>query len=271
MYESRQLFTVVFTTVFIMLKFLLFAAALVAAKPLDEQLFGRSFDLHSKISNEARGEAGIQARSPEGNGFHSGFFYSFWSDGQGKVTYNNLANGSYNSNWQNVGNYVGGKGWNPGGPKTIQYNGTWSGANANSYLSLYGWTKNPLIEYYIVEAYGTYNPSSGAGKKGTVTSDGGTYDIYQTQRVNQPSIVGRATFTQFWSVRQGKRIGGVINTGNHFDAWTKSGLKLGAHDYMILATEGYQSSGSSAITVKEVGVEGVPYPNEPDSRKPNNK
>ena len=254
-----------------MLKSLLFAAALAVAIPLDEELFGRSFDLHSKTNLATRNQQGVSAGSPQGNGFHSGYFYSFWSDNsKGSVTYTNLLNGSYTSSWSNIGNWVGGKGWNPGGPKVVKYNGTWTGANQNSYLSLYGWTKNPLIEYYIVEAYGTYNPSSGTSKKGTVTSDGGSYDIYQTQRVQQPSIVGRATFTQFWSVRQGKRVGGQITIGNHFDAWTKSGLKLGAHDYMILATEGYGSSGSSNITVVEVGATECPYPNEPNSRKDNN-
>ncbi|KAI0452445.1 xylanase [Xylaria acuta] len=192
----------------------------------------------------------LVTRTSPGTGTHNGFFYSFWTDGQGSVNYNNGAAGSYDVTWNNVGNFVAGKGWKPGSARVITYNGTWNGASVNSYLSIYGWTKSPLIEYYVVESYGSYNPSSGATKRGSIQSDGGTYDIYQTQRVNQPSIEGTSTFYQFWSVRQQKRVGGTVTIQNHFDAWTNAGLKLGSHDYQIVATEGYRSSGSARIEVQ---------------------
>lgn len=99
---------------------------------------------------------------------------------------------------------------------------------------MYGWTRNPLIEYYIVENFGTYDPSSAASQKGSVTSDGSSYKILQTTRTNQPSIDGTSTFQQFWSVRASKRSSGTVTVANHFNAWAQLGMKLGSnHDYQV--------------------------------------
>lgn len=187
----------------------------------------------------------------EGQGTNNGFFFSNWNDGIGSVTYTNGAAGKYSVEWSDVGNVVVGKGFKPGTDAPITYSGTWENDDVNSYLAVYGWTTNPLIEYYIVETFGSYDPSTAAqdGAMGTVETDDGVYDIYKTERVNQPSIEGTATFTQFWSVRREKRVGGTVNVKAHFDAWEAAGLKLGTHDYQIVATEGYQSSGSAEITV----------------------
>lgn len=52
--------------------------------------------------------------TPNSQGTHDGFFYSWWSDGGASATYTNLAGGKYSISWQTGGNLVGGKGWNPG-------------------------------------------------------------------------------------------------------------------------------------------------------------
>jgi endo-1,4-beta-xylanase len=194
-----------------------------------------------------------------GTGNINGYFYSLWTQANTGATMD-VGTGSYSLSWQTSSqNVVGGVGWNPGSSSAITYSGTFNCAsNQNCYLSVYGWTTSPLIEYYIVESYGSYNPGSAATLLGSVTSDGGTYNIYHTVRTNEPSIIGTATFDQFWSVRTSHRVGGTVTVANHFAAWSSHGLSLGSHNYQILATEGYMSSGSSSISVSHGGSSSPP-------------
>lgn len=133
----------------------------------------------------------------------------------------------------------------------ITYSSSYS-PNGVSYLAVYGWTTNPLVEYYIVESYGSYDPSSGAGQyKGTVITDGATYKVYENQRVSH--LDGTVTFSQYWSVRQSKRTSGTVTVANHFNAWKGFGLNLGSFGYQILAIEALNGSGSASVIVSAGG------------------
>jgi endo-1,4-beta-xylanase len=179
-------------------------------------------------------------------GTHDGYFYAFWQDaGDASLTLG--PGGRYSSQWGEVNNWFGGKGWETAERRTFNYCGTFY-PGGNSYLALFGFTRDPLIEFYIVENWGTYRPTG--MPMGTFVSEGSTYDIYRAQRG-----IGITPYYQYFSVRQHKRSGGTINTGDHFDAWADVGMNLGATmGYMIMATEGYQSSGWSHITVDSAGT-----------------
>jgi len=188
-------------------------------------------------------------------GTNNGFYYQMYlSSGSACLTLGSA--GNYSTTWSlgSSGNMVAGKGWSAGSTsRVIGYNAGVFNPGSNGYLSLYGWSTNPLVEYYVVESHGGFTPpGNGAQLMGTVNSDGGTYNIYRTQRVNAPSIIGTATFYQYWSVRTSNNSTGTNHTitfANHVNAWRSHGMNLGTMNYQILATEGFGSNGSSNATV----------------------
>ncbi|KAJ7728461.1 endo-1,4-beta-xylanase [Mycena metata] len=194
---------------------------------------------------------GVQA---PGQGTFDGFFWTSFVTSSFDVTFTNIAGGKYEVQWDGSGDFVVGQGTNPGSKSAVlTYSASW-GPNPSSaaILSVYGWSTNPLVEYYINEEannfnLGTANP--GTTLKGTVVSDGATYNIYEHQQVNQPSIQGTATFQQYLSVRQGGRTSGTVTVANHVNAWAKLGMPLGTMNYQVMAVEGLSSSGQATVTV----------------------
>lgn len=194
-------------------------------------------------------------------GTQDNYNYELWKDyGTTSMTLN--GGGTFSCQWSNIGNALFRKGIKFDSTKTYQQIGNISieyGCNykpdGNSYLCVYGWSTDPLVEYYIVESWGTWRPP-GATAKGQITVDGGTYDVYETTRVNQPSIQGDTTFKQYWSVRTSKRTSGTISVTEHFKAWENMGLKMGKLYEAALNVEGYQSNGSADVYKNNIIIGG---------------
>ncbi len=191
-----------------------------------------------------------------GTGTHDGYFYTSWRDSD-PACMTLGEGGSYAVTWdmRPRGNIVVGKGWRTGSTsRKVGYRADAFEPGSNGYLTLYGWSTDPLIEYYVVDSWGAEftPPGPDAAVLGTVESDGGTYRIYRTQRVDKPSIRGTQTFYQYWSVRTERRALGrdqAITFANHVAAWREHGLELGTMNYQVLATEGFGSAGRSDVTV----------------------
>jgi endo-1,4-beta-xylanase len=183
-------------------------------------------------------------------GTTNGFYNQMWSAGQGSacITVGSGGN-SYSTTWSGIGDFVAGVGWNPGSSQTVSFNGSLSASGGTSLASLYGWSTGPLVEYYVMEDYVGAPPTAGTFM-GQVTSDGGTYNIYEHQQVNQPSIQGTTTFEQYLAIRTSPVSSGTITTQNFFNAWASHGMNLGSLNYQIFATESFGGgSGSSNFTV----------------------
>ncbi len=193
-------------------------------------------------------EAATQICSNQ-TGTNAGFYYQMWSAGTGSACITLNAGNSYSTTWSGIGDFVAGVGWSTGSNQTVNFTGSLGGSGGTALVSLYGWSTNPLVEYYVMENYHGSPPTAGT-YMGQMTSDGGTYNIYEHQQVNQPSIQGNATFNQYLAIRTSPVSSGTITVSNFFSAWASHGMNLGTLNYEILATEAWGGgSGNSSVTV----------------------
>jgi endo-1,4-beta-xylanase len=204
-------------------------------------------------------------------GVENGYYYEMWVNPTGnmdaKMTLND--GGTFSVTWTNTLNVLARKGrafndttdsikYTDLGKITVDYAANYN-PQGTSYLCVYGWTTKPLVEFYIVEKYNNYDPSTGTSNLGNVTLDGSSYKLCSKQVNGQPSIEGdNSNFTQFWSVRQNARTSGVITISDHFKAWESKNLKLGKMHEISFCVEGYSCSGSATVTKNVLTIEKEP-------------
>ena len=203
-------------------------------------------------------------------GSADGYDYELWKD-EGDTVFNvEPGGGCFSCEWKNINNALFRRGqkfdctmtYEELGNISVDYGVDYQ-PNGNSYMCVYGWTREPLIEFYIVESWGTWRPPGAPFPIGSVTVDGAEYEIYKTTRYEQPSIDDIQTFDQYWSVRKqkptadGSKLEGTISVSKHFDAWKKCGLELGKMYEVALTIEGYQSSGKAEIYKNDLRIEGT--------------
>lgn len=198
-------------------------------------------------------------------GTEDGYSYELWNQNDaGTATMKLGEGGSYSCEWSNIENVLFRRGVDFDCTKTykelgnisIEYDADYDNPSQNTYLCVYGWTRDPLIEYYIVDSWGSWRPPGANSTVGTINVDGGTYDVYVTDRINQPSIDGNTTFKQYWSVRRSKRTSGTISVSQHFAEWERLGMQTGKLYEAALNVEGYMSSGKADVKKNIVTVGG---------------
>lgn len=194
--------------------------------------------------------------SVTGNIGSTGYHYEIWyQGGNNSMTY--YDDGTFKASWNGTNDFLARVGFKYNETQTHQEIGKLSAdfkfskqgsAGGYSYIGIYGWTVDPLVEYYIVDSWFNKPRAYLGQKKGEFSVDGDTYEIYQNTRNQQPSIKGTSTFPQYFSVRRSERSCGHIDLTAHFEKWESLGMKMGKMYEAKFLVEAGGGSGSFDMT-----------------------
>ncbi|MDO5577137.1 MAG: glycoside hydrolase family 11 protein, partial [Fibrobacter sp.] len=183
----------------------------------------------------------------------NGYDYEMWKQDPGTVKMTVLnEDAKFNVEWNGIQNVVARVGLKYDETQTHEEIGTFTAdfefqkgnlSGGLSYYGIYGWTVDPLVEFYVMEDWEQWRPTAGDGSghqgKGTINVDGSTYDIVTRQQNNQPSIKGNGNFPQVFSIRQNKRQSGTISISEHFKKWESLGISFGKMYEVKIKVEAY--------------------------------
>ena len=218
---------------------------------------------------QSKTDNGRNNSSSTGNIGSTGYHYEIWyQGGNNSMTY--YDNGTYTAKWSGTNDFLARVGFKYNEDKTYDQVGPidayykWShqgSAGGYNYIGIYGWTVDPLVEYYIVDDWFNKPGANLLGqRKGEFTVDGDTYEIYQNTRYNAPSIKGDQTFPQYFSVRKSARQCGHIDITAHFKKWESIGMRMGKMYEAKVLVEAGGGTGSFDVTYFKMFDKAHPMP-----------
>ncbi len=201
-------------------------------------------------------------------GNQDGYDYELTSDMEGNHTMTLLGDGAFSCEWSMINSCI----FNMGKiikeeKKSLEYSSIsidYSAEvdiNKSSFIGVFGTTKNPNVDFYIVESWGDDLPLVLLNPLGEMSSNGIKYDIYKIVRLPFGNTAPRSLL-EYWSVRQkkpnkkeGKTLNGTISLSKHFSEWEKNGLGLGDLTEIYLHVDAFQGEGSVKVTKNIIKIE----------------
>ncbi len=167
------------------------------------------------------------------SGYSNGYYYFTYYTGNGSTTIRPNGN-NYSASWTSgLSDSLAGVGWWPGSIRNIGYNyGYISGSFNNA--GAYGWAPYPNLEWYISD----FGSRSGTFK-GTMNSDGGTYNVYKG------SQGGGAQYNDDRTVDQSRGANHTITMSNHVNYWRAHIGSFGTIRETVIMVECYNGGSGS--------------------------
>lgn len=236
-----------------------------------------SFELKTQKDPEIPGAV------PQISGKSGDYTYSVWlCNGEGDLSFNpetDPKKASVSGNYEDVQyrfkrDFDCDWEWRSYGDVKIRYDAELnmeSGDQNIYYSGIYGWLRDPMTEFFVIDSWGDWTPPGEKEPLETVEIDGEVYDIYKLTSRSEHS-----EWNQFWSVRRNNpgdrnssgKISTEINLSDHLKVWSKYDTNInfaGFTDAGFFA-ESYQS-GKFDVTLNsfELTAENDP---EKDDEKP---
>ena len=252
----------------------IFKFGLIASCALTANAFAQDFCQTAAHSGKSK-----QVTTNTVGSFDNGIGYELWNEGGNGGSATFYDDGSFNCKMTGAKDYLCRAGLSFDSDKTHSQIGHMkadfklvkSGLSGiqYSYIGIYGWTREPLVEWYIVDNTGSdYMPgdwvAQGNSKKkhGVFKIDGADYTVYEGDRTSYSIDGDNKYFKQYFSVRTSKRDCGTIDITAHFKKWEELGMKMGKmHEAKILGeagnSNGAQARGEYDFPYAKVYIEGA--------------